>query len=241
VKKLKISADLASLFEAERSQSTDYALDRFGGYARKLQSRQYVYKRERYMLWQKFEIDPAIRSFNCRVTKQPVPMRNGQAGLLAPDAVTLDSQGHVCVHVIFGLDQESDDSESSGERKLLRKDDADWDKWAKNLSIGFIRWSLASVSANAVERVEMTRLLRFVSFANRQPNLVIREKIIDELVSNRYLSIRDLLDRITNQQDIVLPEVADLILDGKVFSDISVAPFSLATCLSVRENTFGSL
>jgi hypothetical protein len=243
-KLVAIPAAVRDLFQAEEFTRKNFEADMYCGFSRKLDDEVFVYARERYYLWHKFEADPDIVKFNCRIGKVSVPTFDGGAGNFSPDGISLNSAHELCVHVIEGLEDpdfkyDSETEPASGQAKPDSKPSrktVNWDKYCIDLSVGLKRWTPAELLGVAATRIAQTRLVRFSGSSSYIDDVALREAIVTELVPVHYLSIGEVLVRFCKRDPSdVKAEVAAMILDGKIFSDIHLAPLDLNTRISVRK------
>jgi hypothetical protein len=88
------------LLTAPRFRRENFSSFLFAPFSRKLQRRVYIYTDTGYDLWVRLESDPEVVRFNERVPKVPIALGNGKATNTSPQAISINREGVVTVHII---------------------------------------------------------------------------------------------------------------------------------------------
>lgn len=212
-------------FRRERTRSYLYA-----PYSRKLHRRVYVYTHLGYDLWALLESDPCIRTFNERPPKLSIPLPDGATAHIVPAAVSEGENGVVTIHSIDN-DRPEQNEDRPSESDLLMA-------WAAPAGFSFTCWTAETLRPNPIRVDNLKRLLRYAS----APQIVLPPKLVDDvsavLKQHRKITLISLIESITDSDpEWIARVVAQLILDGRCFSDIDTHPFDNATELSVHHAT----
>lgn len=218
--------------------------DMYCGWSRKLKTQVSVYERERYLLWEYFEADPEIVNFNFRVNPHPVPTKDGGAVQCGPDGVTLARDGRVCLQVVHGLEDPAFKEEIAKiplgtDRKDIPKSpraQANWVKFSSDLGIDLRMWTRRQLLGVKAVRLATARLIRFCGTASYINDLALREWIGRTLISEHHLRIGEIAAMLPKRDPMeVMAEIAAMILDGEVFSDVHLVPLDLNLRVSARD------
>lgn len=198
----------------------------FAPFSRKLNRRVYLYTHDVYALWVRLESDPNVLKFNERVPDVPITIGT-RAINATPRAISLDKSRIVTVHSFVG-DLVSDDN--VGEDKA-----SPWEDWARAQGFSHKSWFPQSLRENSTEFSNLKRLLRYVSRAGLVPNIALQQAVLSELKSVRRIIFIKLVELFpTSDPSEVQIEIARLILDGVIYSDINQNPLSMITELSAH-------
>lgn len=217
---------------------TRFTAHLYSAYSHKARGRAYVYFGERSTLWMHLEIDPTVARLNCYVTPQNVPLTQSRTGLCEPDAVTVGTDGAATVHIIDGQIQgyvKADPEEGEDISLDVNRADVLWEPWCKQWDLNLRLWSLAQLKADAAWMLDMQRLVRRANCASTATSASLGEKIVDQLVDERALSIREIVARFPKVDPVLVEaEISKLILKGSLFTDLRLVPLSPDTQVSTR-------
>lgn len=192
-------------------------------FSRKLNRRVYLYTHDGYALWVRLECDPSVSRFNERVPKIPIAIGN-RAINEAPRAVSVCKEQKVTVHSFVG---DLNETGGSAERPCP------WGEWALMRGFIHVEWDSESLIGNPIRFENLRRLLRFVSLAGAIPDSCLQEALVAELKAFRRLTLSKLIELFPlSDRAEVESELARLILNGAIFSDIDRNPLSLITEVS---------
>lgn len=207
----------------------DYSAFLFAPFSRKLNRRVYLYTRGAYALWVRLESDPQVVRFNERLPKVPIAVGNGAAQNASPRAISVDQERLVTIHSFKG------DLAIVGQDGGSESETSAWDSWARTRSFMHVIWTSESLRCNPVEHANLKRLLRFVSVPGVFPNPSLQQALLAELSGVRRLTFSKLVELFpVSDPAVVQSEIARLILDRKIFSDIDQNPFSMITEVSAH-------
>ncbi|MDI1309329.1 MAG: hypothetical protein PSV17_07835 [Methylotenera sp.] len=205
----------------------DYTAHLYRPYSIKLHRQVNLFSHHRYDLWVLLETDTEVSKFNERVAKVPIASVNGQAFNATPSFVTLGFDKSVVIHNIINTD------ESESETGTNLKIEA-WGKYCSNNNFKHQLWNSKKINANAIELANLKRLLRFTSFAGLEVNNDIENSILDELRNVKktiYLKVIEYFPQ--SDPELIKVALSRLIINRKIFSDISLSPLSMLTEVSV--------
>lgn len=207
----------------------NYSAYLFAPFSRKLSRRVYLYTPSAYALWVRLESDPGVAKFNERVSKFPIAIGDGSAKNASPRVISVDQASQVTVHSFNGdLAQVAKDPDTSFTISA-------WDNWAQLRGFKHIVWTSALLSPNPVELTNLKRLLRFVSAPGVFPDISLQQQLLAELRGVRRLTFSKLVELFPLSDPArVQSEIARLIVDRKIFSDIDRNPFSMITEVSAH-------
>lgn len=195
----------------------------FCPFSRKLNRRVYLYTHDGYALWIKLESEPSVIKFNERVQKVPIAIGN-EAINGAPRAISVSKEQKVTVHTFVGDLNESGASTES---------QSPWNKWALRRGFIHVEWDSESLIGNPIKFENLRRLLRYVSQPGAIPQPSLEKVLVSELKAVRRLTLAKLVELFpVSDQAEVESEIARLILDGVIYSDIDQNPLSLITMVS---------
>ncbi len=232
-----------ALLTPPKFQRTRFTAHLYTAFSRKARGRAYVYFGERSTLWTHLEIDPAVARLNCFVAPQNVPLTQSRTGLCEPDAVSVGTDGSATIHVIDGQilgyvkanPQEGEDVSLD-----VNRADVLWEPWCKQWGLKLRLWSLDQLKSDAAWSLDMLQLVRRANLASTATSSSLGEKIVDQLVSERALPIREVIARFPKFDPVLVDaEIAKLILKGSLFTDLRLAPLTPDTQVSTR-NLFPS-
>lgn len=192
-------------------------------FSRKLNRRVYLYTHDGYALWVRLESDPSVADFNERVPKFPIAIGT-KAINIAPRAVSVCVEQKVTVHSFV------DDLNEVGESP---ETPSPWSEWALRRGFHHVEWDSESLFGNRTRFENLQFLLRFVSQPGAFPEPSLQQRLIAELKSVRRLTVSKLIEQFPlSDRAEVESEIARLILDGMIYSDIDQNPLSLITEVS---------
>lgn len=202
----------------------DYSAFRFVPFSRKLGRRVHLSTQDMYALWVRLESDPGIFKFNERVPEVPVVL-GAKAVNAAPRAISVAKDRAVTVHTFAGdLERSPDEITTSP-----------WASWSAHHGFSHAVWNSVSLRGNPVRFNNLKRLLRYVSIAGAIPDARLRDALLAELGAVRRLTMSKLVDLFPKSDPTeVMSEIARLILDGTVYSDIDRNSLSMITELSAH-------
>lgn len=203
----------------------NYSAFLFAPFSRKLNRRVYLYTSDAYALWVRLESDPNVINFNERAPKVPIAIGT-RAVNAAPRAISVKKDKTVIVHSFVG--DLADDALDKG-------DASPWTVWASNHGFSHIIWSTQSLQECPIRFANLKRLLRDVSVAGAIPNASLQRAVLSELSAVRRMTLSKLVEQFPlSDPSEVQSEIARLILDNVIYSDIDRNPLSLITELSAH-------
>ena len=192
-------------------------------FSRKLNRRVYLYTHDVYALWVRLESDPSVTMFNERVSKFPIAIGD-KAINCAPRAISVCIERKITVHSFVG------DLIEAG---VSAETPSPWNQWALKRGFRYIEWNSESLIGNRTRFENLQRLLRFVSQPGAIPDPDLQQRLVAELKSVRHLTLSKLIELFPlSDRAEVESEIARLILDGAIYSDIDENPLSLITEVS---------
>lgn len=192
-------------------------------FSRKLNRRVYLYTQFGYALWVRLESDPSVTKFNERVPKIPIAI-GSRAINKAPRAISVCKAQKPTVHSFAGdLNEEG----ASADRPCP------WADWAIMRGYLHVEWDSESLIGNPIRFENLRRLLRFVSQAGAIPDTRLQDALIAELKVYRRVTISKLIEQFPLSDPAqVESELAGLIVNGSIYSDIDQNPLSLISEVS---------
>jgi hypothetical protein len=247
------------LFEFRRFQIQEPKSFLRQPFSPKLRRRLELYQHARYWLWIQVETDALITTFNECTRPVSLAIGRGVTAQLRPGMVTRDVTGEVTVHTFNGaLD---DDEERSQAEALARtttstapseprnpepdsaaRDEAarraalisdSWAQWCEVRAVIHRDWKVGELREPAMRLQNLERLLRYTTRSGRPYRGDLAAQLESELRLERRMTVHALSARFSSQDpELVMTEIADLIVKGKIHSDIDARPFTYATELS---------
>ena len=163
--------------------------------------------------------------FNERVPKVPVVIGK-DATNAAPRAISVCKERKVTIHSFVN------DLREVG---VSSEPPSPWGEWALRRGFRHIEWDSNSLVGNRTRFENLQRLLRYVSQPAVIPDPSLRKRLLVELDSVRRLTLSKLIDLFPlSDRTEVETEIARLILDGTIYSDIDNEPLSLITEVSTH-------
>lgn len=203
----------------------DYSSFLFAPFSRKINRRVYLYTPIAYALWVRLECDPNVSQFNERVPKVPIAIGT-KAVNASPRAISVDKERTVTVHSF--VDDLVDDTGSEGRT-------SPWSNWAQARGFSHIDWNSDLLGGTPTRLANLKRLLRYVSAAGVIPSPSLRQALLTELRAVRRFTLSKLVEQFpVSDPAEVQAEIARLILDRTIYSDIDRNPLSMITELSAH-------
>ena len=224
---------IAKLLDVPPFKRSDFKAFLLTPYSAKAFRRMYLYTPHRYWLWIRTETDPNVYRFNERPPKISIPIDKGRAISAAPRFITVSRDETLTVHTFAG----EEDAESEPEALEKPISTTAWDDWCGCRGFQHKVWAYEQLYADRLRLENLAELLRFTARPGRPYNGEFRTRILAELRVERRMTFYALARQFPSQDpEEVHAEIAGLIVDRTIFSDIDREPFTMLTELSAHRD-----
>ena len=205
----------------------NYTAHLYRPFSIKLRRQVNLFGHNQFDLWVLIESNPEVSNFNERVSAIPISPTNGRAFNASPSFITSDSNNIVVIHNIKTNGELEDDDESNQRIEA-------WERYCSNNNFKHQIWNQKSINENAIELANLKRLLRFNSFAGLEVNIENENSILDELRNVKKTIFSKVIELFPQSDpEVIKSSLSRLIINRKIFSDISISPLSMLTEVSV--------
>jgi hypothetical protein len=214
---------LKDLLAPEAFKRENFSAHLYAPYSLKLFRRVYLYGHLSYDLWVMLEADPKVKTFNERIKPIPIAISSDTAANLSPDFISVDRDNHVEIHLI--------NYELKPENNKMKLEA--WEAYCLRTGFNLKSWSETDLRRNELELANLKKLLRFTTQIDQGLEYELERSIYSQLQTVRKIIFCKLVEQFPNSdEEVVKAHIAKLIIERKVYSDISFHSFSQLTELS---------